>query len=632
MTITSNSRGMELTDLEQKIKNRYDNSKITLRNYQIKDIASYIENNAIGNCSDVGLGKNFETACFLDYAKPAKVLIVVPNTLKFQWREELIKNFSFREEDITVISGNKEQRSQQWVALKNPKFLIINNYENLQTEDFKNFKLDSIEFDCLIFDEIAKLRNPGTQIHQLCKRLRHKKIIGLTATPIENSLRDLFGIVSILKPYLFGEEYSNFKRYYSEMVNVEEVTVAEALKYFTGFIRWNKVSVFKELPEIHPLVINVNLSEKERVRYNEIETGIKKLKDSQGKVINHKKVFEVMVTQRRFCSDPGIYFKQHYSSEEVQSAKIEKFLNLVKYIVKHRHDKILCFSCYTAVVKSYSIALTKAGIKNTIITGEVGNEKRDQIIENFQNDKDTQILLCTDGLSHGKNLQFCSILLNIDQDWNPAIIKQRLGRIHRIGQNSKNLLVVSFLCKGTIEETIYKKIKQKNLVFVDVINSNEIIYSELLHEKGFTKDSGEKINNGIIEQINSSKESKLVSNTDPILSSLDSYFLLVEREENKRIKKELNELIKENKKSYRSIDNLKKDMIRKDEQFKLKLEQIAERKREISKLAKKVDYNLNKIIKQKKIIKEEKEIILKMRNSVDRKLEMLKNEEEKISI
>ena len=167
---------------------------------------------------------------------------------------------------------------------------------------------------------------------------------------------------------------------------------------------------------------------------------------------------------------------------------------------------------------------------------------------------------------------------------------------------------------------------------MDVINSNEIIYSELLHEKGFTKDSCEKINNGIIEKINSSKESKLVSNTDPILSSLDSYFLLVEREENKRIKKELNELIKENEKAYRSIDNFKKDMIRKDEQFKLKLEQIAERKREISKLAKIVDYNLNKIIKQKKIIKEEKEIILKMRNSVDRKLEMLKNKEEKINI
>jgi superfamily II DNA/RNA helicase len=80
---------------------------------------------------------------------------------------------------------------------------------------------------------------------------------------------------------------------------------------------------------------------------------------------------------------------------------------------------------------------------------ESGN--RGKLIDRFRNDSDCRLFFSTDAGSVGLNLQFASIVVNVDLPWNPAVLNQRIGRVHRLGQK-EGVRVVNFVAKGTIEE------------------------------------------------------------------------------------------------------------------------------------------------------------------------------------
>ncbi len=83
--------------------------------------------------------------------------------------------------------------------------------------------------------------------------------------------------------------------------------------------------------------------------------------------------------------------------------------------------------------------------------GGVPSEKRPALVERFRDDPTCRVFLSTDAGSTGLNLQHASTLVNMDLPWNPAILEQRIARIHRIGQE-RPVRVINFVAKGTIEE------------------------------------------------------------------------------------------------------------------------------------------------------------------------------------
>ena len=80
--------------------------------------------------------------------------------------------------------------------------------------------------------------------------------------------------------------------------------------------------------------------------------------------------------------------------------------------------------------------------------------------------------------AEGIDLQFCNALVNYDLPWNPMKIEQRIGRIDRIGQKEKTLLIFNFVCKNTIDERIYKKLWQRIKVFENVLGDVEMLLNE----------------------------------------------------------------------------------------------------------------------------------------------------------
>lgn len=112
--------------------------------------------------------------------------------------------------------------------------------------------------------------------------------------------------------------------------------------------------------------------------------------------------------------------------------------------------------------------LEKLDVPFVYLNGDVPAEKRNQIIEKFQSDKDVRIFLSTDAGGVGVNLQSANILINVDIPWNPAVLEQRIGRIYRLGQ--KNMVsVFNFVAATSIEHRILHLLDFKKSVFAGVI-------------------------------------------------------------------------------------------------------------------------------------------------------------------
>jgi hypothetical protein len=107
--------------------------------------------------------------------------------------------------------------------------------------------------------------------------------------------------------------------------------------------------------------------------------------------------------------------------------------------------------------------------------GGVPSDRRLALVERFRDDPTCRVFLSTDAGSTGLNLQHASTLVNMDLPWNPAILEQRIARIHRMGQ-IRPVRVINFVAKGTIEEGMLSVLAFKRSLSAGILDggSSEI--------------------------------------------------------------------------------------------------------------------------------------------------------------
>ena len=98
--------------------------------------------------------------------------------------------------------------------------------------------------------------------------------------------------------------------------------------------------------------------------------------------------------------------------------------------------------------------------------------KRKDLIHRFKEDPACRLFLSTDAGGVGLNLQNASAVVNLDQPWNPAVLEQRIGRVHRLGQH-RPVRVVHFIAQGTIEEGMLGLLAFKKSMFAGVLDGGQ---------------------------------------------------------------------------------------------------------------------------------------------------------------
>ncbi|WP_245266438.1 helicase-related protein [Bradyrhizobium sp. WSM1743] len=135
----------------------------------------------------------------------------------------------------------------------------------------------------------------------------------------------------------------------------------------------------------------------------------------------------------------------------------------------------MVFSQWTRTHDVVIRRLAARGIGYVSFHGGIPSEKRPELVQRFRDDPACRVFLSTDAGSTGLNLQHASILVNMDLPWNPAVLEQRIARVHRLGQ-ARPVQIVNFVAKGTIEEGMLSVLAFKRSLAEGILDggSNEI--------------------------------------------------------------------------------------------------------------------------------------------------------------
>ncbi len=148
--------------------------------------------------------------------------------------------------------------------------------------------------------------------------------------------------------------------------------------------------------------------------------------------------------------------------------KIDEIKELIQELTEDHENKIVIFSQWKRMFELLIKELDKLDVSYVYLNGDIPAIQRKIIIERFQSDHELKIFLSTDAGGVGVNLQSANILINIDLPWNPAVLEQRIGRIHRLGQK-KPINVFNFISKYSIEHRILYLLDFKKSLFKGVI-------------------------------------------------------------------------------------------------------------------------------------------------------------------
>jgi len=184
----------------------------------------------------------------------------------------------------------------------------------------------------------------------------------------------------------------------------------------------------------------------------EADSKIITVRDEEGNLIVKLSIDEKI--KEELQSDIGFLDNLIKEVEEIdQFSKVKRVTELIEKLNPSKERKIIVFVGFIKTGERLTEILKDKGIKSGFFYGELEEAQREKLIEKLWKKEEDRIdvLVSTDAAYVGLNLQVADTIIHHDLSWNPMVVEQRIGRIHRIGQK-KPITSYSFLCKDTIDE------------------------------------------------------------------------------------------------------------------------------------------------------------------------------------
>ena len=166
------------------------------------------------------------------------------------------------------------------------------------------------------------------------------------------------------------------------------------------------------------------------------------------------------------------------SDLETNDSKYNRLIQQLKaYWTHNPGKKIILFSFFKATLRYLKARLEKDGVLSQLLYGGLD---KDIALSNFQSSSTVNMLLASEVASEGVDLQFSSLVINYDLPWNPMRVEQRIGRIDRIGQAEKKILIWNFFYQDSIDDRIYIRLYNKLRIFEEALGGMEEIIGDRL--------------------------------------------------------------------------------------------------------------------------------------------------------
>ncbi|MGM0502044.1 MAG: DEAD/DEAH box helicase [Bacillota bacterium] len=416
---------------------------------------------------EVGLGKTIEAGMILkEYLTRGIVetcLILTPASLGLQWWRELNDKFK--------INLYNNRRGKGWSYFN----IIISSLDKAKREPHCS-EICNRGFDLVIVDEAHRLKNEETLNWKFVNQIPKKYLLLLTATPLQNDLKELYNLIKLLRPDLYSS-YHYFKEKHGQGKKAVK-NLSQLQKQLSQIMIRNKRSDSKLTANKQRKLklIVVKLEKKERKLYNLITNLIKEEKQIGSNS------FQLLTLQREICSSSFAVVKsleRMLNKEKYQklTIKLKELLSLAQKIVNNQKLKIvqeimsqskgqvIIFTEYKATQQYLGYYLYQKGYTPIFFSGDLSDNQKEWARVVFKRKGD--VLISTEAGAQGINLQFSNIIINYDLPWNPMKLEQRIGRVDRLGQEN-NILVYNLITVDTIEENIFRTLLQKVDLFETV--------------------------------------------------------------------------------------------------------------------------------------------------------------------
>ena len=461
------------------------------QNYGVKWM-KYLAQNNLGGClaDDMGLGKTVQVIALLremiantadstkdDENHSLPSIIVVPKSLVSNWQSEFQK---FAPQINLYVYYGGERNFEE---IKNHQ-VVITTYAVLRNDIQQ---LQDLEFDFAILDEIQTIKNLSSQITKAAMLINAKHRFGLSGTPMENHLGEIYSIFRFINPPMFGSEGEFSKQFMTPIQKNGDEHAAKILacKLNPFILRRLKKDVATELPEKTENILYVQMNDEQTKLYEQrrkyYEEAIKgELKKSAEKSNGNNStsgnssvngigkagflVLQGLTELRQLATCP-----ETKSDGSVEGSKWELLVNGISDLAESGH-KCLIFTNFISCVETISQKLTELGIEHLTMTGATND--RASLVNKFQNDENCKafiMTLKTGGV--GLNLTAADYVYIVDPWWNTSAEQQAIDRTHRIGQ-TKNVFCYRIIAKNTIEEKILELQNRKKDLFASVISTD----------------------------------------------------------------------------------------------------------------------------------------------------------------
>ncbi|KAK2084139.1 Chromodomain-helicase-DNA-binding protein 1-like [Saguinus oedipus] len=283
----------------------------------------------------------------------------------------------------------------------------------------------------------------------------------LTGTPIQNSLQELYSLLSFVEPDLFSkEEVGDFVRRYQH-IEKESDELHKLLQPF--LLRRVKAEVATELPKKTEVVIYHGMSALQKKYYKAIL--MKDLDAFENETAKKVKLQNILSQLRKCVDHPYLFDGVEPEPFEVgdhlieASGKLHLLDKLLAFLYSRGH-RVLLFSQMTQMLDILQDYMDYRGYSYERVDGSVRGEERHLAIKNFGQQPIFVFLLSTRAGGVGMNLTAADTVIFVDSDFNPQNDLQAAARAHRIGQN-KSVKVIRLIGRDTVEEIVYRKAASK---------------------------------------------------------------------------------------------------------------------------------------------------------------------------
>jgi SNF2 family DNA or RNA helicase len=467
--------------------------KVKLLDHQLSAAHRTITNMGRGMlfADEVGLGKTIEIGMVLKEMDVRgtrdSFLVLTPAQLARQWQRELKEKF-----DLDFIC-NYDDEFQGFAAHDR----IVASVDTAKGKRYIDEVL-SRQWDVLVLDEAHYVRNRDTNRYELLSNIEYGEALFATATPIQNDISDLYNIINLIRPGLLGTPREFMNRHVVDG-DATRIKNADALQR-----KLNRVMIRNTREET-----DIDFTNRQ-VRTNTFEptTDEKELYDAVTAFVRSNYSNEnarhlvLLLLQKEVVSSPSavlstvekwlrgegsatISTAEREELEEIkalaeQASETEKQHRLRQVIETIDENlettRAVVFTQFRATQDEIARSVRQLDQTVHVVNGDLSSEEKDAVVAAFENDGG--ILVATDSISEGRNMQFCNVLVNYDLPWNPMKVEQRIGRIDRIGQE-REVHVFNLALAGTVEEHVLNKLYGKINLFNQSIGGLSDILSRM---------------------------------------------------------------------------------------------------------------------------------------------------------